>query len=397
MARVFISYRRDDTGGYAGWLADDLRDRLGETQVFMDVDSLRPGVNWVAQLQNEVTSCDVLVAMIGRHWLTAEDDQGNRRLTDPHDYVRLEIEAALERDILVVPALVHGATLPRAEDLPESLRPLLHHQAIELTDSRFRADVQELIDTIEGRLDQSPPPPVQPGPTRAWWQAPLLLYVALPALVLAVVLVAIVTWSSSGPSSRVVFFDRLTDPATGQLPHASDASTAEGYAGGHYFIRKIDPGYTLVASAWTPLGPLSDTSVYVSARIVNPVPGDFVSVGCRDTFVGTQETAYRFELDPARQHVYLYRVFIQGASRKSTLLDDRADAVAQRAILPGGAWNNLAFHCDGNTLSASVNGQQLLAASDPAPFAAGRSNIGYFAPSGQTGEANFLNLQVLQP
>ena len=107
MPGIFISYRREDSCAYAGRLYDHLIEQFGKDRVFMDVDSIEPGVDFVEVLQNTVSSCDVLIAVIGQHWLTAADTEG-RRLDHPEDFVRVEISTALSRNVRVIPALVAG-------------------------------------------------------------------------------------------------------------------------------------------------------------------------------------------------------------------------------------------------------------------------------------------------
>ena len=121
MPGIFISYRREDSFAYAGRLYDHLANHFGKENVFMDVDNIAPGRDFVEVLQQTVSSCDALVAVIGKHWLTATDAEGRRRLDNPDDLVRLEIAAALDRNVLIVPVLVAGAQMPRAQDLPRAL------------------------------------------------------------------------------------------------------------------------------------------------------------------------------------------------------------------------------------------------------------------------------------
>jgi hypothetical protein len=149
---VFISYRREDAAASAGRLADSLVARFGRNSVFMDVDTIEPGADYTEVIDRAVGHCDVLIALIGPHWLDAANARG-RRLDDPQDLVRLEIEAALARNIRVVPALVGGAQMPNPDQLPGALANLSKRNAVELTDRRFRADLQLLLDTLE-RLTQ---------------------------------------------------------------------------------------------------------------------------------------------------------------------------------------------------------------------------------------------------
>jgi len=111
--RIFISYRREETAYPAGWLFDRLAERFGPKQVFKDVDSIELGDDFVQMITRAVGSCDVLLALIGDQWLTITDVHGRRRLDDPDDFVRLEIEAALTRNVRIIPILVDGANMPR--------------------------------------------------------------------------------------------------------------------------------------------------------------------------------------------------------------------------------------------------------------------------------------------
>jgi hypothetical protein len=148
--RIFISYRRDETAYAARWLYDRLAQHFGATQIFKDVDSIELGDDFVQVITRAVGSCDVLVAVIGDQWLTITDAQGRRRLDDPNDFVRLEIEAALARDIRVVPILVDGAYMPRAGDLPAGLDGLVRRQALLLSANRF--DTSRLLKVLDTAL-----------------------------------------------------------------------------------------------------------------------------------------------------------------------------------------------------------------------------------------------------
>jgi hypothetical protein len=147
--RIFISYRREETAYPAGWLYDRLADRFGGRQVFKDVDSIQLGDDFVEVITRAVGSCDVLVALIGDQWLTITDAHGRRRLDDPDDFVRLEIEAALTRKVRVIPILVDGARMPRADELPDSLVKLVRRQALELSPARFEFDTSRLLKVLD--------------------------------------------------------------------------------------------------------------------------------------------------------------------------------------------------------------------------------------------------------
>src|SRR5690349_5086869 len=143
MPSIFLSYRRSDVPAHAGRLYDRLVGHFGTDNVFMDVDTLEPGEDFVERIQARVARCDVLLAVIGPAWL-ASDGVGGRRLDDPSDWVRVEIAEALKRQVRVVPVLVAGAAMPPAEDLPEQLRPLSRRHALEMTDSGWSSQVVRL-------------------------------------------------------------------------------------------------------------------------------------------------------------------------------------------------------------------------------------------------------------
>lgn len=148
---IFICYRRDDTAGHAGRLYDRLTAHFGDQEVFIDVDLIKPGEDFVYAVEEAVGSCDVLLALIGRSWL-ASRNEGVRRLDNPDDLVRLEIAAALAHGIHVIPVLVQDTQMPRPEDLPEELRPLVRRNALELSDLRWNYDVDQLIAAVERGL-----------------------------------------------------------------------------------------------------------------------------------------------------------------------------------------------------------------------------------------------------
>lgn len=189
MSGIFISYRREDTTAYARLLSESLGSHFGQEQIFRDVDTLGPGVDFPQAVAEAVGNCDVLLALIGKKWLAARR-QGKRRLDDPHDYVRLEIAAALERDTLVVPVLMEDTRMPRRQDLPDALAELADRNAHRLTDESWNDGVRRLVDALEAvvkpsRPDkpapragspaggtQSPPAPApQPQPQSSQWSS----------------------------------------------------------------------------------------------------------------------------------------------------------------------------------------------------------------------------------
>ena len=164
-AKIFISYRRRETAGYAGRLYDGLVEHFGANRVFMDV-TMEPGVDFAEHIQQAVGACGALIALIGEEWLTIADPDGTRRIDDPTDIHRLELEAALARGVRVIPALVQDAELPTPEELPEPLRPLVARQSVELSDDRWDYDVRRLVDVLERVLSEEDEE--ARGPTARW-------------------------------------------------------------------------------------------------------------------------------------------------------------------------------------------------------------------------------------
>ena len=147
MNEIFISYRRGETGGYAGRLHDRLVAEFGDAAVFMDLSAIDPGVDFEERIEEAVGGAEAVLVMIGRDWLDATDGTGRRRLEDPGDFVHREVLGAIQRDALVVPVLVHGAEMPSPEQLPEPLRSLGRRNAMVLSDAGWARDVDRLIVT----------------------------------------------------------------------------------------------------------------------------------------------------------------------------------------------------------------------------------------------------------
>ncbi|HEY6444963.1 MAG TPA: toll/interleukin-1 receptor domain-containing protein [Acidobacteriaceae bacterium] len=145
---IFISYRRDDSEGEAGRLFDDLVRVYGEKSVFMDVAGINPGIDFRKAIDDNVATCGVLLAIIGPQWATINNSAGQLRLNDENDFVRLEVASALARDIPVIPVLVHNATMPRPDALPENLKNLAFRNSVELTHARWNSDVQLLTKAL---------------------------------------------------------------------------------------------------------------------------------------------------------------------------------------------------------------------------------------------------------
>ncbi|MBX9632914.1 MAG: toll/interleukin-1 receptor domain-containing protein [Burkholderiales bacterium] len=186
MASVFISYRRDDSAGEAGRLADALEARFGKERVFRDVEDIPAGEDFARAIDRALAKADTLLVVIGREWLEVRNAAGQRRLEDAQDFVRLEVESALAHELRVLPVLVRGTPMPAADELPESLRPLARIQAHELSDSRWDYDVRQLV----GLLEQG-----------RGWQTALRKHrrIELAAAVVVALIAGFLVWSTRPP------------------------------------------------------------------------------------------------------------------------------------------------------------------------------------------------------
>src|SRR5262245_12246090 len=145
MSTVFISYRRQTAAGEARALFNDLVARLGPSAVFMDVDSISLGRDFRGELQKILAACDLMLVIIDKDWAAAKDEKGRIRLENATDFVRMEIEAALKRNIVVTPVLVKGAQMPAADQLPAEIRDLAYRNGFELSHNRWESDIREMI------------------------------------------------------------------------------------------------------------------------------------------------------------------------------------------------------------------------------------------------------------
>lgn len=182
MSGIFISYRRSDSAGHTGRLADDLGNHLDHQALFRDIEAIEAGVDFVQALERAVSACTVMLVMIGPNWASATTADGQKRLFQAGDFVRMEIEAALGRDIRVIPVLVGDAQMPGPGEVPESMAALLRRNAYSISDRRWQYDVTQLVDIlvkipgVAGRKNAPAapaqalppsPPPVAPQPAKA--------------------------------------------------------------------------------------------------------------------------------------------------------------------------------------------------------------------------------------
>jgi hypothetical protein len=215
--RIFISYRRADSGGWARSLHDQLDERLGPGRAFRDV-AMEGGMDFHEHVESLLDRCDVLLAIIGKRWASITDEDGNRRLDDPDDLVRREIARALERpDVEVIPVLVDGARMPAEHELPPGLAALSRRQACELTDSRWDYDVETLTRRLRVLLGKGPP--------RRW---PAGSRLAGAGLVIAVIGIFFMLWPSLRPDDT---------PAT-KAARLSNPTLDRNISFGQYLDRK---------------------------------------------------------------------------------------------------------------------------------------------------------------
>jgi len=165
--KIFICYRREETAAYAGRLYDTVAERFGQENVFMDLD-LAPGIDFVDRITEAVGSCHVLLVVMGPRWATVQDEDGEMRIADPEDYVRLEVETALRRsDVILIPVLVGAAGMPDRQELPQEIRAITRRNALEVSDARWRYDVGRLTTALDQvLLDLTGTHPLPP-PTEA--------------------------------------------------------------------------------------------------------------------------------------------------------------------------------------------------------------------------------------
>lgn len=239
MAReaIFIGYRRDDTADVAGRIYDALERKFGRDRLFKDVDNLRPGADFGAYIKSVLPRCQVALILIGPNWLEARDEAGARRLDDPNDWVRIEVETALATPGLdVVPVLVNGARMPKSDELPASLHPLLRrHAAVIRRDPDFRDDVGKLSAALSesvktGLLDLSSiggGRKAMPAPERAPPQRNAgMMFVGGVAVALALVAVGYGAWRFLGPPAS----PPAETTTTASSPAGEDAGGPRGAA-----------------------------------------------------------------------------------------------------------------------------------------------------------------------
>lgn len=269
MDGIFISYRRDDSAGYAGRLYDRLAAHFGSQRVFMDVEGIEPGVDFVTAIEEAVGSCRVLIVIIGDEWTQARDGSGRRRLDDPNDFIRLETGTALQRGIRVVPVLVDGASMPHVDDLPDDLKPLTRRQAIEISHKQWESSTGELVRTLEGLLANQPTGSLPKAPameqaaesttptTRARRQW------VLPIAAIVLLALGIGVWFSRGPDGAVPSL-----PLPPETPLAVGAKPGPANDSDHRSKASVEQSYKSMPSAVPPLATVTEVHVPDTASSV---------------------------------------------------------------------------------------------------------------------------------
>jgi chemotaxis protein histidine kinase CheA len=176
--RIFINYRREDSRADARSIYQRLERAFGSHKLFMDVDTIQKGRDFTKVLDDHLAQSDIMLAIIGKRWLGAEDEKGERRLEDPKDFVRVEIARALERDIPVIPVLVDGARMPKGSELPDDLEALSRRQASIVTHENFALDLEGLVRDLTG---------LQPRRRRRTWMAATAAAVAVAVGLVALI------------------------------------------------------------------------------------------------------------------------------------------------------------------------------------------------------------------
>lgn len=158
MAKIFISYRREDSQYQADKLHSVLKTYVNDPRhdIFIDIDNIPFGVDFVEHLENKVAECEVLLAVIGDRWWNEDDTTGAPRIDNPKDFVRIEIAAALSRGVPVVPVLLDGASMPSEDALPEDLKPLARRNGIPVQRTSFDTDVARLVSGLPAELNAPP-------------------------------------------------------------------------------------------------------------------------------------------------------------------------------------------------------------------------------------------------
>jgi hypothetical protein len=225
--KIFISYRREDTEGYAGRIFDHLSKYFGADRVFMDVEAIALGDNFVDVIEEAVCSASVFIALIGNRWMSAADEKGNLRLQDPKDFVRLEVSSALRNEeTRVIPLLVHSTTMPSSNALPEDLAPLTFRNAMNISHARFVADVDRLTEEIEKYFEQIGVPGKKTT-TKPKFSIPIWGWIGAAALALFLIIFAATGGFKSEPTpTQEALALQTNQPTPSKIPTSTETQTS---------------------------------------------------------------------------------------------------------------------------------------------------------------------------
>ena len=169
--KIFISYRRSDSQMVAGRLRESLARHLGDEAIFRDKDSISAGEDWTRAIEASLNKNAIVLALIGPSWTTARDKSGARRLDDPADWNRVELELALKRSARVIPLLIDETSMPQESELPQSLGPLARINALKLRDDDWDSDIKRLMQALG------------PHDKWAWMRRPVALVMAVATVI----------------------------------------------------------------------------------------------------------------------------------------------------------------------------------------------------------------------
>jgi TIR domain len=207
--RIFINYRRDDSRADSGRLYDRLLIRF-PGQVFRDIGSLEPGVEWREAIARVLSQVDACIVVIGNDWLSIRDASGNRRLDNPDDTVRQEIATAIQHKARIFPVLVGGAKMPDEGDLPFELRPLCRRNAVEITEQDWDEGYRKLVRALEAALELSPEP--LPGEAR---RSAVKKWIVAGAVPLAILIIVVLYNAGTHPPKALDNRANMPSPQTG--------------------------------------------------------------------------------------------------------------------------------------------------------------------------------------
>jgi hypothetical protein len=297
---IFISYRRDDSGGMAGRLHDRMAETFGKNKLFMDVDNIPVGRDFEEYLRSQVAACDAMLAVIGPKWLDVKDDTGQRRLDNPEDFVRAEIAAALARNIPLIPVLIDGARVPKASDLPDPLKPLARRQGFEVRHANFGRDAGALAEKLQEVVGHRK---FGPGWLPLAWRMPLVAVV--------IGLVAGLTWLLNDFSRHQEISSPVhvpDAPTTSPAPEKSATAPAQSIVGtwrsaDRRFVWKFvdNETYTYLGSIITAGMDTESSETGTYTLIEDKLVIQRLSGGL------TSSNNYKQKLDPANQ-IYHFRL-----------------------------------------------------------------------------------------